>query len=371
MQSRAGAQIPFSSINYGMDTSPEGRIVIKNLLLATESGIGDSANPMFPIQIFKVKEGINYNPKDPNYDLFQLACKVSAKRIYPNFAFVDAPFNLKYYIPGHSETETAYMGCGTRVIENINDPSKQIVNGRGNLSCTTVNLVKIALRSNKNINMFFEELDKKIDIVINQMLERYEIQAKKRVKNFPFLMGQGIWMDSDSLSWEDEIREVLKHGTLSMGFIGLAECLKSLTDKHHEESEESQNLGLEIIGFMRNRMDEASRKYNLNFVLLSTSDEDVSRLLVSIDRKIFGIVEGVTDVENYTNGFQIPKYYPIGVFDKIQAEAPYHELTNAGHITSVEFEYGLNNLEDFEGIVRAMKESGIGYGAINESGIKE
>ncbi len=315
MHSRAGAQVPFSSINYGMDTSPEGRMAIKNLLLATEAGLGNSETPIFPVQIFKVKEGVNYNLGEPNYDLFKLACRVSAKRLFPNFSFLDALFNLKYYKPGHPETEIAYMGCRTRVIGNIYDPSREIINGRGNLSFTTVNLPRIALKSKKNLNAFYEDLDKKINLVIDQLLERFEIQARKKVKNYPFMMGQGIWLDSDQLDWEDEVREVLKHGTLSMGFIGLAECLKALMGKHHGESKEAQELGLNMIGHMRRRMDEASKKYGMNFTLLATPAEGLSGRFINIDREIFGSINGITDREYYTNGFTylyiIQLVYPI------------------------------------------------------------
>lgn len=366
MHSRAGAQVPFSSINYGTDTSPEGRLVIKNILLATEAGLGNGETPIFPVHIFKVKEGINYNPDDPNYDMFKLACRVSAKRLFPNFSFLDAPFNLKYYKPGHPETEIAYMGCRTRVVGNVYDPSREIIFGRGNLSFTSINLPRIAIKSNKNIDKFFSELDKKIDLVIDQLLERFEIQARKKVKNFPFLMGQGIWIDSDKLDWEDEIREVLKHGTLTTGFIGLAECLKALTGKHHGECEEAQKLGLKIIGHMRKRMDEASKKYNMNFTLIATPAEGLSGRFVRIDREMFGEIEGVTDREYYTNSFHVPVYHEIGIFDKIKIEAPYHELTNAGHITYVEVDGDpTQNPEAFEKIIRAMKEAGIGYGSIN------
>lgn len=366
MHSRAGAQTPFSSINYGTDTTPEGRIVIKNLLLATEAGLGSGETPIFPIHIFKVKDGINYKEGDPNYDLFKLACRVSAKRLFPNFSFIDAPFNLKYYKEGDPDTEIAYMGCRTRVIGNVYDSSRETIFGRGNLSFTTVNLPRIALRSNKNINIFFEELDKRIDLVIDQLYERFLIQAKKRVKNYPFLMGQGVWIDSDKLNWDDEVGEVLKHGTLSMGFIGLAECLKALTGKHHGESEQAQNLGLEIIGYMRKRMDEASKKYNMNFTLLATPAEGTSGRFVKYDKKLFGEVEGVTDREYYTNSFHVPVYYHINAINKIKIEAAYHELTNAGHITYVEVDGDpLNNLEAFEKIIKAMKEAGIGYGSIN------
>ncbi len=366
MHSRAGAQIPFSSINYGTDTTPEGRMVIKNILLATEAGLGNGETPIFPIHIFKVKEGVNYNEGEPNYDLFKLSCRVSAKRLFPNYSFLDAPYNLKYYKPGHPETEIAYMGCRTRVVGNVYDPSREIIYGRGNLSFTTVNLPRIGLRSNKNIDFFFEELDKKIDLVIEQLMERFEIQARKKVKNFPFLMGQGIWMDSEKLGWDDEIREVLKHGTLSMGFIGLAECLKALTGKHHGESEEAQNLGLEIVGYMRKRMDEASRKFGMNFTLIATPAEGTSGRFVKYDKKMFGIIEGITDREYYTNSFHIPVYFDTNAFEKIRLEAPYHELTNAGHISYVELDGDpLQNLEAFEKVIRYMKETNIGYGSIN------
>ncbi len=366
MHSRAGAQIPFSSLNYGTDTSPEGRLVVRNLLLATDAGLGNGETAIFPVGIFKVKEGVNYNPGDPNFDLFQLACRVSAKRLFPNFAFLDAPFNLKYYRPGRPETEVAYMGCRTRVIGNVVDESREIVTGRGNLSFTTVNLPRLGLKSEGDREEFFRLLDARIELVIDQLLERFRIQAKKKVKNFPFLMGQGIWMDSEKLGWDDEIGEVLRHGTLSMGFIGLAETLKALVGEHHGESEKAQSLGLEIISHMRRRMDEASLRYKMNFTLLATPAEGTAGRFVKMDRKLFGSIPGVTDREYYTNSFHIPVYHPIGAWDKIRLEAPYHGLTNAGHITYVEMDGDpLQNPEAFEKLVRAMKEAGIGYGSIN------
>jgi len=366
MHSRAGAQIPFSSINYGMDTTPEGRMVIKNVLLATEAGLGNSETPIFPIHIFKVKEGINYNPDDPNYDLFKLACRVSAKRLFPNFSFLDAPFNAQYYKEGQEETEVAYMGCRTRVIANNYDPENQIVNGRGNLSFTSVNLPRIAIKSNHSVDFFFEELDRKVSLIIDQLIERYKIQAKKKVRNFPFLMGEGIWMDSGKLGPDDEIGEILKHGTLTMGFIGLAECLKALTGTHHGESKGSQNLGLEIVAHMRQRMDKASKKYGMNFSLIGTPAEGLSGRFVRIDAEKFGKIEGVTDREYYTNSFHIPVYHKTTAFEKIRLEAPYHNLTNGGHITYVEVDGDpLDNLEAFEKVIRCMKEAGIGYGSVN------
>ncbi|MBR1779737.1 MAG: anaerobic ribonucleoside triphosphate reductase [Clostridia bacterium] len=366
MHSRAGAQVPFSSINYGMDTSPEGRMVIKNALLATEKGLGNGETPIFPIHIFKVKDGINYNAGDPNYDLFKLACRVSSKRLFPNFSFVDAPFNLQYYKPGHPETEVAYMGCRTRVVANHYDPDREIVNGRGNLSFTSVNLPRIAIKSNHDIKKFYSELDEKIDLVIAQLLARFELQASKSVRNYPFLMGQGVWIDSDKLGIDDEVREVLKHGTLTLGFIGLAEALKALTGKHHGESQESQKLGLEIIRHMRNKMDEATQKYNMNFSLIATPAEGLSGRFVRLDAKKFGKIPGVTDRDYYTNSFHVPVYFNISSWDKIKLEAPYHALTNGGHISYIELDGDpTQNLEAFEQVVRCMKDSGIGYGSIN------
>ncbi len=366
MHSRAGAQIPFSSINYGTDTSPEGRMVMEELLKATYAGLGNGETPIFPIQIFKVKEGVNYNPEDPNYDLFKLSMKVSAKRLFPNFSFIDAPFNRQYYKEGHPETEIAYMGCRTRVIGNAYDPSREIVTGRGNLSFTTVNLPRLGLKHRGDVDGFMAELDENIELVFEQLLERFEIQAKKKVKNFPFLMGQGIWLDSKTLGEEDDVREVLKHGTLTVGFIGLAEALVALIGKHHGESEEAQELGLKIISFMRQKTDEATKKYGLNFSLIATPAEGTSGTFIRKDKKVFGEIEGVTDRNYYTNSFHVPVYHKTSALRKIRTEAPYHALTNGGHISYVELDGDpQNNLSAFERIIREMKESGIGYGSIN------
>jgi ribonucleoside-triphosphate reductase (formate) len=366
MHSRAGAQVPFSSINYGTDTSLEGRMVVKNVLLATEAGLGFGETPIFPIQIFKVKEGVNYNPGDPNYDLFRLSCRVSAKRLFPNFSFIDAPYNLKFYKKGRPETEIAYMGCRTRVIGNVYDPSREIVNGRGNLSFTSINLPRLAILSEGSAAEFYRRLDSMIALCIDQLLDRFEIQCRKKVRNYPFLMGNGVWIDSEKLGPDDEVREVLRHGTLTVGFIGLAECLKSLIGEHHGESQKAQGLGLEIISHMRRKTDEASQKYNLNFSLLATPAEGLSGRFVEIDKKRFGSIPGVTDREYYTNSFHVPVYYPISAYRKIQLEAPYHELTNGGHITYVELDGDpTKNLDAFESVIRCMKESGVGYGAIN------
>ena len=371
MHSRAGAQVPFSSINFGTDTSPEGRMVSKNLLLSLEKGLGNGETAIFPILIFKVKEGVNLNPEDPNYDLFKLSCRVSAKRLFPNFSFLDAPFNLKTYIPGKPETETTYMGCRTRVMGNV--CGEEVASGRGNLSFTTINLPRLGIkygivngRTKKDLDGFFNELDEKIDLVIDQLLERMEIQGNKRVKNFPFLMGQGIWRGSDNLSPEDTLKEVIKQGTLTVGFIGLAECLIALTGKHHGESEDAQELGLKIVSHMRKRIDEATEKYKLNFSLIATPAEGLSGRFTEIDKKIYGEITGITDKEYYTNSFHVPVYYNISAFNKIKIEAPYHELTNGGHITYVELDGDTsNNLQAFETIIRSMKEMGIGYGSVN------
>lgn len=366
MNSRAGAQTPFSSINYGTDTSPEGRMVIENILLANEAGLGNGETPIFPIHIFKIKEGINYNEADPNYDLFKLACRVSAKRLFPNFSFIDAPFNLPYYKEGDYNTEVAYMGCRTRVVGNVYDPSREIVTSRGNLSFTSINLPRLAIEADRNIGDFFDSLDKYMDLVIDQLLHRFKIQSQKRVRNFPFLMGQGIWLDSEKLNPDDSVGEVLKHGTLSVGFIGLAEALKSLTGKHHGEDEDSAALGIEIITRMRNRIDEEAKRTKLNFSLIATPAEGLSGRFVKMDAEKYGIIEGVTDREYYTNSFHVPVYYPISAFEKIRIEAPYHSLTNGGHISYIELDGDpVQNLSAFEKVVRYMKESGIGYGSIN------
>jgi len=372
MHSRAGAQVPFSSINFGTDTSPEGRMVIKNFLLATEAGLGHGETPIFPVSIFKVKEGVNFNKKDPNYDLFELACKVSAKRLFPNFSFLDAPFNKAFYKEGDYKSEVGYMGCRTRVMGNSVDSTKAITPGRGNLSFTSLNLVRLGIEhgvvtlGNTDMNGFYEELGKLMDLVRDQLLERFEIQCGKHVCNFPFLLGEGIWIDSKKLGVNDTLREVLKHGTLSIGFIGLAECLKALIGEHHGENKNAWNLGYEIIEFMRNRLDEYSKEYGLNFTLLATPAEGLSGRFTRIDKTLYGELEGITDREYYTNSFHIPVYYPISVSDKIRLEAPFHALTNAGHITYIELDGDpSSNVGAFMKVVKQMKEDGIGYGAIN------
>ena len=366
MHSRAGAQIPFSSLNYGTDTSPEGRMVMKNILKATDKGLGNGETPIFPIQIFKVKEGINFNPEDPNYDIYKQTMVVSAKRLFPNYSFLDAPFNKQYYVEGRPETEVAYMGCRTRVMGNIYDPDREQTYGRGNLSFTSINLPRLAILSNKNVDFFFEQLDRMCDLCVEQLLERFEIQCSKLVKNYPFLMGQGVWLDSEKLGPNDSVREVLKHGSLTIGFIGLAECLKALIGKHHGESEEAQKLGLEIVGYMRKKMNDATQKYQLNFAVIGTPAEGLSGRFVKIDKEKFGVIPGVTDRNYYTNSFHVPVYFNISAFDKIKIEAPYHNLTNGGHISYIELDGDpTQNIDAFEAVIRYMKECGIGYGSIN------
>ena len=374
MHSRAGAQVPFSSVNFGTDTSAEGRMVIENFLLATEEGLGKGETPIFPVSIFKVKEGVNYNPEDKNYDLFKLACRVSAKRLFPNFSFLDAPFNLQFYKEGDYHTEVGYMGCRTRVMSDVTDLDNQTTGGRGNLSFTSINLPRIGIkhgiclkeRDKADMKGFYQELGEMMDLVKDQLLERFELQCSKHPYNFPFLIEQGIWTNGDKLGPNDRLRRILKHGSLTFGFIGLAETLKALTGKHHGESEEAQKLGLEIIKFMRNRCDEYSKEYNLNFTLIATPAEGLSGRFVNIDKAIYGKIKGVTDRDYYTNSFHVPVYYNTSIKNKLYTEAPYHNLTNGGHISYIELDGDtVNNVEAFESVIRMMKEAGIGYGAIN------
>ena len=375
MHSRAGAQVPFSSINFGTDTTSEGRMVTRNYMLAVEAGLGHGETPIFPISIFKVKEGVNYNPEDPNYDLFKLSLRVSAKRLFPNWSFLDAPYNKAYLKEGDYRTEVCYMGCRTRVIANVADPSKAITPGRGNLSFTSINLPRLGIKhgiigplkhDKADIKGFYEDLDELMDLVKDQLLERYECQCNRRVYNFPFLMGQGVWLDSEKLKPNDKLKKILKHGTLSIGFIGLAECLKALIGEHHGESEEAEKLGIEIIKHMRKKCDEYAQKYGLNFTCLATPAEGLSGRFVQIDKAIYGKIKGVTDRDYYTNSFHVPVYYNISVSNKLKKEGPFHELTNAGHISYIELDGDpSDNLEAFETVVRLMRKNNIGYGAIN------
>ena len=374
MHSRAGAQVPFTSINFGTDTSPAGRLVSKMLLEATDKGLGKGETPIFPISIFKVKDGLNYNPGDPNYDLFKRSMEVSAKRLFPNFTFIDAPFNLQYYKPGDYRTEIATMGCRTRVFSSVFPESDGIITGRGNISFTTINLVRIGIkhgiatgeRDEADWTGFFNDLDKMLELCEGELYERFEFQANQHVRNFPFLMGQGNWFGSEMLSPNDTLRDVIKHGTLSIGFIGLAETLVAMTGKHHGESEESQELGLDIVAHMREKCDEFSRKHHLNYSLLATPAEGLAGRFTKIDRKEYGELKGVTDRDFYTNSFHVPVYYPISAFRKIEIEAPYHALCNAGHISYIELDGDpTQNIEAFEAVIRKMHDCGIGYGSVN------
>ncbi|MBQ9854434.1 MAG: anaerobic ribonucleoside triphosphate reductase [Bacilli bacterium] len=372
MHSRAGAQVPFSSINFGTDTSPEGRMVIKNYLDSVDAGLGKNETPIFPISIFKVKEGVNYNKEDPNYDLFRRSCEVSAKRLFPNFSFMDSPFN-KAAFKGDYNTEVAYMGCRTRVMANVVDDNKAVTPGRGNLSFTSINLPRLGIKhgivnGNEKADMkgFFNELEETMDLVKDQLLERFEVQCNKRLYNFPFLLEQGVWIDSEKLKPTDRLKKVLKHGTLSIGFIGLAETLKALIGKHHGEDAEAQKLGLKIVKFMRDKCDEYAKEYNLNFTCLATPAEGLSGRFVNIDRAVYGKIKGVTDREYYTNSFHVPVYHNTSIVNKIKLEGPYHALTNAGHISYIELDGDVTaNIDAFEKVVRLMKENNFGYGAIN------
>ncbi|MCV3423151.1 anaerobic ribonucleoside triphosphate reductase [Campylobacter lari] len=366
MNSRAGAQVPFSTLNYGTDTSFEGQMVIENLLKATMRGLGNGETPIFPVQIFKVKEGINYNEKDPNYKLFKLAIECASKRLFPNFSFLDASFNAKYYKKGDYNSEVAYMGCRTRVMANVYDESKEITSGRGNLSFTSINLVRLAIEAKGNLELFYSLLKEKLELVYEQLLHRYKIQSLKKVKNFPFLMGEGIWIDSDTLKENDSVEKIIVHGTLSIGYIGLCESLIALIGSHHGQSQEARDLGLQIVRFMREFVEKKALKDKLNFSLIATPAEGLSGRFLKLDQKKYGILKGITDKDFYTNSFHIPVDFPISIYEKIQIEAPYHELNNGGHITYVELNGDVSkNLESFERIIKCMKESNIGYGSIN------
>lgn len=512
MQSRAGAQVPFSSINYGTGTTYEQRLIIESVLKATDKGLGNGETPIFPVQVFKLKDGVNTNPTDPNYDLFELACKVSAKRLFPNFSFLDSPYNLKYYKEGHPETELAVMGCftkghwikvintktfkiekveiskfveefnykdyrvwdslegeyveilnvinnpetnnfyqvkydgnlvltvtedhyfplvgrgrtnvkdmkkgdllyrsnaikattyspstvtevkqlkllkaksycletssdhfdvnglvsnncRTRVMANDYDPEHQIPVGRGNIAFTTINLPRIGISSNHSITTFYHKLDKALDLAYTSLIDRFNLLKQKHAYNFPFLLGEGVWLGSEKLKSEDTIEEVLKQGTLSIGFIGLAECLKALIGKHHGESEEAQKLGIEIITYMRKYCDDKIKETGLNFSLFATPAEGLSGRFVKIDRAKYGVIEGVTDRDYYTNSSHIPVYYPISAAKKIELEAPYHELCNAGAIGYAECDGDLTkNVKAFMDLILYMKKNNWTYGSIN------
>ena len=358
MHSRAGAQVPFSSINLGCDTTAEGRLVTKSLLEAYEKGLGHGETPIFPNVIFRLKEGVNFKPGDPNYDLFQLAMRVSSQRMNPTFAFMDATFNQAF------GTEVSYMGCRTRVIANRHGPT--VSDGRGNLSFTTINLPRIAIKANRHIDVFFQELESIMELIARQLFHRYQIQSHLKVRDMPFLMGQGLYLGSEQLQPSDEIGQVIKHGTLSIGFIGLAEALTSLTGSHHGQNENSRVLGLEIIKFMRQLADRFCEDYDLNYTLLATPAEGLSGRFAGLDRTSFGLIDGVTDKDYYTNSFHIPVGFEIFSFEKCSIEGPYHQLTNAGHISYVELDAPpIYNLEAYETLIRHMADSNMGYAGIN------
>ncbi|MBE8955670.1 MAG: anaerobic ribonucleoside triphosphate reductase [Quinella sp. 2Q5] len=364
LHSRAGAQVPFSSINYGMDTSPEGRLVIREVLNAIDAGLGNGETPIFPISVFQLKAGVNYNIDDPNYDLFRQACKVSAKRLFPNFVNIDAPYNLQYYKPGDYNSVVATMGCRTRVMSNVN--GREESGSRGNFAFVTINLPKLALEAKGNVDEFFRLYDKYIELCHDYLLLRLKTIEDKHVYNFPFLMGQGVWMDSERLKPTDKIKDVLKHASYSIGFCGLAECLVALTGKHHGQSDEAQQLGLKIVGHLRERTDAYTKLERRNWTTFGTPAESTAGQFQRGNRKVYGVIKGVTDRPYMTNSSHVPVYFPICAVDKIRIEAPYHALCNAGHIAYIEMDGDpTKNISAFEALVRAMHDADMGYFSIN------
>lgn len=364
MASRAGSQVPFSSLNFGLDTSPEGRMVASNLLKAQMSGLGRHETPIFPILIYTLKKGVNFEKEDPNYDIFRLAMECSSKRLFPTYCFVDASFNLPYYEkdPYYGAIQT--MGCRTRVMANVN--GREGAFGRGNISFTSINLPMLALRARGNIDKFFKELDYALEIADKELLERYEGQCQNRKYNFPSLMEQGIWLGSDDLGPTDEIRDVVKQGTLSIGFVGLAECLIALTGKHHGESQESDELGYKIIKYIRDYCDKRVKETHLNFSCLGTPAETYCKTALEQTRKQFGIVPGVTDRAYFTNSSHIPVWHNISIAEKAKIEGKYHNLENAGHIFYCEVSGDISkNIDAFEQILHTMSDADVGYGAVN------
>ncbi len=358
MHSRAGAQVPFSSLNLGCETSFAARAVTKGILLAYEKGLGHGESPIFPNIIFRIKEGINFNKSDPNYDLFRLAIRVASRRLNPTFSFMDSSFNSAY------GTDIAYMGCRTRVISNINGLEQ--TDGRGNLSFTTVNLPRIALKAKGNIDIFFKLLDEILNLTARQLFHRYNIQAKLKVKDMPFLMGQKLYLGSENLKVDSYIQNAIKNGSLSIGFIGLAETLIGLEGKHHGEDEDAHKLGQKILSYMRKKTDEYTNYYKLNYTLLATPAEGLAGRFVKIDKEKFGIIDKITDKDYYTNSFHIPVKYNISAFEKIKIEGAFHKYTNAGHISYVELVSSpINNYEAVEDLLKHMKNCDIGYAGIN------
>jgi len=359
MHSRAGAQVPFSSINLGTDTSEAGRMITECFLLAYEKGLGKGEVPLFPNVCFKLKEDVNFEPGDPNYDLFQLSMRVACKKLSPNFSFQDSSFNKPF-----RDEEVAYMGCRTRVISNCNGPSE--TNSRGNLSFTSINLPRIGIRAEKDLSRFWKLLDEIFDLCAEQLLTRYDVQKKLKVRDFPFLMGQKLYLGSDELSSNNSIETAIRNGTLSIGFIGLAECLTALTGKHHGESAEAQALGISIVSHMRRRCEENTQKHSLNFTLLATPAEQLSGKFTKLDAEQYGVIPGITDKQWYTNSFHVPVEYNISALDKVAIEGVYHKYCNAGHISYVELQSAPeHNLEAFESLIRAMAEADMGYAAVN------
>jgi|LSQX01.3.fsa_nt_gb ribonucleoside-triphosphate reductase len=357
MHSRAGAQVVFSSLNLGTDTSEHGRLVTRSVLQVFYNGLGRGESAVFPNIIFRVKKGVNLNPGDPNYDLFRFALKVAARRLSPTFSFMDSSFNKPY------GEEVSYMGCRTRVIGNRH--GAEVSAGRGNIAFVTVNLPRLALVSRGPVD-FYNRLTAVLDLAARQLLHRYEVLARLKVKDLPFLMGQSLYMGADELGPDDEIGPAIKHGTLSIGFIGLAEALCALCGKHHGESPEAQELGLNIVKFMRDRVDNYADGYDLNYTLLATPAEGLSGRFIGLDRKLFGAIEGVTDKDYYTNSFHVPVGCDMAYLRKIEVEGPYHKYCNAGHITYVELDSApIHNVDAVEKIVRAMAENDVGYGGIN------
>ena len=364
LHSRAGAQVPFSSLNYGMDTSPEGRLVTRELLNAIEAGLGHGETAIFPISVFQLKRGVNYDEGDPNYDLFKRACEVSSKRLFPNFLNLDAPYNLQYYREGDYNSFVATMGCRTRVMSNVN--GAEVSSGRGNFAFVTINLPKLALEAGGDVKKFFELYDKYIDLCRDYLKFRLKTIAAKHVYNFPFLMGQGVWLDSDKLKPDDTIADVLKHASYSIGFCGLAECLVALTGKHHGESYEAQSLGLDIVGHLRNKTDKFTEADHMNWSTFATPAESTAGTFQRANRKKFGVIKGVTDREYMTNSSHVPVYYKLTAAEKIRIEAPYHALCNAGHISYIEMDGDPSkNPNAFMKIVRAMHDADMGYFSIN------
>lgn len=362
----------FSSINLGTCTRAGGRLATKALLKAIDAGIGRGVTSLFPIVIFKLKDGVSFSPGDPNYDLRLISESVTAKRMFPNYSNLDAPYNLKYYKEGHPETEVAYMGCRTRVISNVNGP--EIVTDRGNLSFTTLNLPRYAIEAMKEepdneearIKLFFEKLNTYEDVAAKQLLHRYKIQSNRHVYNFPYVMQQGAYMGSEYLQPSDTIKKAIDNGTLSFGFVGLAECLRALTGHDQTEGSQYQELGLSIVKHIRDKADKLTEDTHLNWSLIATPAESVAGTLLRKDKKEFGIIEGVTDRDYYTNSFHVSVFKKVKASEKIKLEAPYHELTNAGHITYIEMEGDPSqNLDALHALVDLMHDKGVGYFSFN------